>query len=109
MKGNKQKIENHILKNIKKIIKWIILAICTIIILEIVENLLQNEIHVFDNGIYHYIAKVMSAPMTTFAKIITYLRLCLCNCTIVCHTNGFIWEETLGKIYFYQFSSYLFK
>lgn len=105
MKEKKQKIENLILKNMK----WIILAICTIIILEIVENLLQNEIHILDNGVYHYIAKMMSTPMTIFAKVITYLRLCLCNCTNMYHTNYCILEETMGKICFYQFSGYLFK
>jgi len=65
--GKTEKIENFLKKNIR----WIVLIIFTIILIEIVENLFQNEIHVFDNVVYYYISKAINPIMTVIAKIIT--------------------------------------
>lgn len=62
-----KKIENFLAKNIR----WILLTIFAIILLEIVENLFQNEIHIFDDTIYYYVSKIINPVMTVIAKVIT--------------------------------------
>lgn len=93
MKEMKQKIETICINNMK----WIILAICTIIVLEIVENLLENEIYVFDNMVYQCIANIISAPMTVFTKMVTQLGSAYIIIPVCLITTILFWKKKWGK------------
>lgn len=56
---------------IKNNLRWILLLISVIIVVEIIEALLENDITNFDNEIYTFISSFISPGITTFAKIIT--------------------------------------
>lgn len=62
-----KKVENFFKENIR----WILLIVFGIILMEIVENLFQNEIHIFDNTVYYYVSKAINPIMTIIAKAIT--------------------------------------
>lgn len=62
-----KKVDNFLIKNMR----WIILIVFAVILLEIVENLFQNEIHIFDDTVYHYVSKLINPTMTVITKIIT--------------------------------------
>ena len=69
--------ENTIEKKSKKIIeffkknsKWIILIVGLILFFVILEDVLDEEIHEFDNAVYSVVSKYIKDPITTIAKII---------------------------------------
>ena len=93
MKQSKEKLE----KIIKKNMKWFVLAICTVIIIEIVEDLLENEIHIFDNSIYYCIAKIISEPTTSFAKMITQMGSAYVIVPLCAILTILFWNKKWGK------------
>lgn len=62
-----KKVKDFFIRNIR----WILLIIFAVILIEIIENLFQNEIYVFDDTVYYYISKAINPTMTIIAKIIT--------------------------------------
>ena len=52
---------------------WIIFLVCIVVFYEIVENIFQNEIYIFDELVYFYVSKIINDPLTIFMKIITAL------------------------------------
>lgn len=60
-------------KFIRKYWKPIIFSLSILIFLGIVNLLLKEQIHVFDNFIFSGIEKIRCKPMTIFFKIITFL------------------------------------
>lgn len=62
-----EKKKNFIQRNIR----WIVLAICIIILIDIVKSLWQDEIYRWDIGVYEQISYFISEPLTIVAKIIT--------------------------------------
>lgn len=56
---------------IRKNLKWMILFICLVLFIEIVEDIFQNDIYQFDQGIYAVISTFINPALTTFFKIIT--------------------------------------
>ncbi len=63
------KVKQTIIDNMR----WIIFLICIVVFYEIVENIFQNEIYIFDELVYFYVSKIISDPLTIFMKIITVL------------------------------------
>ena len=52
-------------------LRWILLAVCVIVLICIIENIFDQEIQAFDNGVYDIIFNSISEPVTRFMKIIT--------------------------------------
>lgn len=69
MKVVMNKVKQTIIDNMR----WIIFLICIVVFYEIVENIFQNEIYIFDELVYFYVSKIISDPLTIFMKIITVL------------------------------------
>lgn len=65
------------MEKLKKIVKnnkrWIIAAICMIVFLIILEDVLDNEIVSFDKTVYSYIISAKSDMVTSFFKKVTFL------------------------------------
>ena len=56
---------------IRENLKWIILFICLVLFVEIVEDIFQNDIYQFDQGIYTVIDTFINPAHTAFFRIIT--------------------------------------
>lgn len=56
---------------IRENLKWIILFICLVLFVEIVEDIFQNDIYQFDQGIYTVISTFINPALTAFFRIIT--------------------------------------
>ena len=68
----KEKV-NRIKEIFTKNIRWIFLIVFLIIFLFIFEDVLDNEIDVFDNFCYKLLSIIIKEPITTITKIITTL------------------------------------
>ncbi len=96
--------ENTIEKKSKKIIeffkknsKWIILIVGLILFFVILEDVLDEEIHEFDNAVYSVVSKYIKDPITTIAKIITtigssYVIIPVYIISVIC-----LWKKKIGK------------
>lgn len=62
---------NTIGKIIRENLRWIFFCVCLIVFLKIVENIFENEIHIFDSFVYHTIAIFISTPVTFVMKLVT--------------------------------------
>ncbi len=97
-------LENTIEKKSKKIIeffkknsKWLILIVGLILFFVILEDVLDEEIHEFDNAIYSIVSKWINEPTTIIAKIITtigssYVIIPVYIISVVC-----LWKKKIGK------------
>ena len=79
-----KKVGNFLIDNMK----WIVLIITTILLFEIVENLFQNEIYIFDNLVYKIVSITIVSTVTGIMKLITllgsaYVIIPICLITIV--------------------------
>lgn len=69
----KQSLKRRIVLTIKKNLPWIILLICMIAFFAIIEDVLDNEIWIFDDISYKTVSTMISNPVTSIFKIITNL------------------------------------
>lgn len=69
----KRNTKRKIIVFMRRNIKWIIMFICMILFFAIAEDILDHEIWVFDNQVYHFISQFISEPVTQIFKIITNL------------------------------------
>lgn len=88
------KVKQTIIDNIR----WIIFLICIVVLYEIVENIFQNEIYIFDELVYFYVAKIISDPLTIFMKIITMLGSGLIIITLCVYALAVPKNKKYGKL-----------
>ncbi len=92
-----EKKSKRIIEFFKKNSKWLILIVGLILFFVILEDILDEEIHEFDNAIYSIVSKWINEPTTIIAKIITtigssYVIIPVCLISVVC-----LWKQKLGK------------
>ena len=64
---------NKIYQFLRQNLRWILLAVCVIVLLDIIEDIFNQEIQAFDNGVYAIISNYISEQVTAFMKVITTL------------------------------------
>ncbi len=69
----KQSLKRKIVLTIKKNLPWVILLICMVAFFAIIEDVLDNEIWIFDDIVYKTVSGMISNPVTSIFKIITNL------------------------------------
>lgn len=69
----KQSLKRRIVLTIKKNLPWVILLICMVAFFAIIEDVLDNEIWMFDDIVYKTVSDMISNPVTSIFKIITNL------------------------------------
>lgn len=69
----KQSLKRKIVLTIKKNLPWVILLICMVVFFAIIEDVLDNEIWMFDDIVYKTVSGIISNPVTSIFKIITNL------------------------------------
>ncbi|MGN1269641.1 MAG: phosphatase PAP2 family protein [Clostridia bacterium] len=72
--------ENKITNWLKSNLRWIIVATCTIILMVIIINILNNKIQSFDMKVYSFISNFISQNNTIIMKVITEVA----SATILC-------------------------
>lgn len=69
----KQSLKRKIVLKIKKNLPWVILLICMVAFFAIIEDVLENEIWVFDDIAYGTISSIISNTVTSIFMIVTNL------------------------------------
>lgn len=72
--------ENKITNWLKSNLRWLIVVICTIILMLIIINIFNNQIENFDMKIYSFISNFISKNNTAIMKVITSVA----SATILC-------------------------
>lgn len=72
--------ENKITNWLKSNLRWLIVVICTIILMLIIINIFNNQIKNFDMKVYSFISNFISKNNTTIMKVITSVA----SATILC-------------------------
>lgn len=67
-------------KFIKENLRFILLVVCTLILIVIIENIFDNEIHKFDMAAYSTISNLISPKITNIMKFITELASAIVLC-----------------------------
>ena len=83
---------------LKSNLRWIIVAIFTIILITIIINILNNQIQSFDMKVYSVISKFISQTNTTIMKIITNLASATILCGICAAILIFIKNKKYGLL-----------
>ena len=96
--------ENIIEKKSKKIIeffkknsKWLILIVGLILFFVILEDILDEEIHEFDNAVYSIVSKWINEPTTIIAKIITTIGSSYVIIPVYLISVCCLWKKKVGK------------
>lgn len=92
----KEKLE-RIKDFFKNNIKWILIIIFLSTFFFILEDVLDKEIHKFDNLIYEWLSVIIKEPITTIAKVITtigsaYVIIPICIISVIC-----FWKKKESK------------
>lgn len=69
----KQSLKRKIILTIKKNLPWLVLLICMVLFFAIIEDVLDNEIWMFDDMVYQTISNLISHPTTSIFRIVTNL------------------------------------
>ncbi len=92
-----EKKSKKILQFFKKNSKWLILIGGLILFFVILEDILDEEIHQFDNNVYALVSKSIQEPITTIAKIVTTIGSSYVIIPICLITSIWLWKKKTGK------------
>lgn len=69
----KQSLKRKIMLTIRKNLPWLVLLICMVAFFAIIEDVLDNEIWIFDDVVYKTISNIISNPVTSIFMAVTNL------------------------------------
>lgn len=69
----KQSLKRKIMLTIRKNLPWFVLLICMVAFFAIIEDVLENEIWIFDDVVYKTVSNIISNPVTSIFMVVTNL------------------------------------
>lgn len=69
----KQSLKRKIMLTIRKNLPWLVLLICMVAFFAIIEDVLENEIWIFDDVVYKTVSNIISNPATSIFMVVTNL------------------------------------
>lgn len=97
MEETVEKKSKKILQFFRKNAKWLILIVGLILFFVILEDVLDYEIHEFDNHIYGMLSSYIREPVTTIAKIITTFGSGYIIIPVCIISSLWLWKKKTGK------------